>query len=308
MIKSKIFAACVFAGICGPNLYASELQSRWNIISAELNGQSMQTAGQKCLEDSFFEINGDVARFTLSNASGGSCKSGKQSYEYKSLGGGRYALIANGADAGEFWINGDELKLKQPLDGGKFIVFGFKKDAANSTGVATNQAQFNMNGAKPQSGGELEGRWDVVSVTTQGQTFKTAGQKCFEDSFFQIAGGKATVSIVAANSDGSCKTGAGSSGYQSLGSGRYALDKDAGEFRLKGDTLEYRQADNDIVFTFKKRAGGASSSGSAQARSSSSANQAANAKDPGVKHSDAKATKKRHGRVCGQVVLHKHQY
>ena len=98
MIKSKIFAACVFAGICGPNLYASELQSRWNIISAELNGQSMQTAGQKCLEDSFFEINGDVAKFTLSNASGGSCKSGKQSYEYKSLGGGRYALIANGAD------------------------------------------------------------------------------------------------------------------------------------------------------------------------------------------------------------------
>ena len=303
MIKSKIFAACVFAGICGPNLYASELQSRWSIISAELNGQSMQTAGQKCLEDSFFEINGDVAKFTLSDSSGGSCKSGKQSYEYKSLGGGRYALIANGADAGEFWINGDELKLKQPLDGGKFIVFGFKKDAANSTGVATNQAQFNMNGAKPQSGGELEGRWDVVSVTTQGQTFKTAGQKCFEDSFFQIAGGKATVSIVAANSDGSCKTGAGSSGYQSLGSGRYALDKDAGEFRLKGDTLEYRQADNDIVFTFKKRAGGASSSGSAQARSSSSANQAANAKDPGVKHSDAKATKKGTGVFAGKWVF-----
>ena len=135
MIKSKIFAACVFAGICGPNLYASELQSRWNIISAELNGQSMQTAGQKCLEDSFFEINGDVAKFTLSDSNDGSCKSGKQSYEYKSLGGGRYALIANGADAGEFWINGDELKLKQPLDGGKFIVFGFKKEQRDRKSV-----------------------------------------------------------------------------------------------------------------------------------------------------------------------------
>ncbi|EEV16715.1 hypothetical protein [Campylobacter gracilis] len=96
MVKFKIFAACAFAGICGLNLNASELQGKWSIISADVNGQSMQTTGQKCLEDSFFEINGDVAKFTLSNASGDSCKSGKQSYGYKSLGGGRYALIASG--------------------------------------------------------------------------------------------------------------------------------------------------------------------------------------------------------------------
>ena len=287
MVKSKIFAA--LAALClGLNLSASELEGRWSIVSANIDGQEVQTAGQKCFEDSFFEVSGREAKLGLSSVGeDGACKSGAASYAFKSIGAGRYAL----GPIGEFWLEEGALKMKQSLDGGKFIVFSFKKDAAANKAAA---AGSNL------SADELEGRWEIDSVAAQGQTFKTAGQKCFEDSFFQIAGGKATVSIVAANSDGSCKTGAGSSGYQSLGSGRYALDKDAGEFRLKGDTLEYRQADNDLVFTFKKRAGGASSSGSAQARSSSSANQAANAKDPGVKHSDAKATKKGTGVFAGK--------
>ena len=102
------------------------------------------------------------------------------------------------------------LAIKSP------IVFSFKKDAAANKAVATATGS-NL------SADELEGRWEIDSVTAQGQTFKTAGQKCFEDSFFQIAGGKAIVSIVAANPDGTCKTGAGESGYKSLGAGRYAL-------------------------------------------------------------------------------------
>ena len=289
MVKSKIFAA--LAALCfGLNLSAGELEGRWGIVSANIDGQEVQTAGQKCFEDSFFEVSGREAKLGLSSVGeDGACKSGAASYAFKSIGAGKYAL----GPIGEFWLEEGALKVKQSLDGGKFIVFSFKKDAAANK-VAVTATGSNL------SADELEGRWEIDSVTAQEQTFKTAGQKCFEDSFFQIAGGKATVSIVAANSDGSCKTGAGSSGYQSLGSGRYALDKDAGEFRLKGDALEYRQADNDIVFTFKKRAGGASSSGSVQARSSSSANQAANAKDPGVKHSDAKATQKGTGVFAGK--------
>ena len=289
MVKSKIFAA--LAALCfGLNLSAGELEGRWGIVSANIDGQEVQTAGQKCFEDSFFEVSGREAKLGLSSVGeDGACKSGAASYAFKSIGAGKYAL----GPIGEFWLEEGALKVKQSLDGGKFIVFSFKKDAAANK-VAVTATGSNL------SADELEGRWEIDSVTAQEQTFKTAGQNCFEDSFFQIAGGKATVSIVAANSDGSCKTGAGSSGYQSLGSGRYALDKDAGEFRLKGDALEYRQADNDIVFTFKKRAGGASSSGSVQARSSSSANQAANAKDPGVKHSDAKATQKGTGVFAGK--------
>jgi len=41
------------------------------------------------------------------------------------------------------------------------------------------------------SASQIEGRWSIVSVTAQGQTFKTAGQKCLEDSFIEASGDNA---------------------------------------------------------------------------------------------------------------------
>ena len=289
MVKSKIFAA--LAALCfGLNLSAGELEGRWSIVSANIDGQEVQTAGQKCFEDSFFEVSGREAKLGLSSVGeDGACKSGAASYAFKSIGAGKYAL----GPIGEFWLDKDALKVKQSLDGGKFIVFSFKKDAAANKAAATATGS-NL------STDELEGRWEIDSVAAQGQTFKTAGQKCFEDSFFQIAGGKAIVSIVAVNPDGSCKTGAGESGYKSLGSGRYALDNDAGEFRLKNGSLEYEQSAGGIVFTFKKSRAAQASSNQAQAKSSSNSEPK---KDPSVKHSDAKATKKGTGVFAGKWIF-----
>lgn len=282
----KLFA--IIAALClGLNLSASELEGRWSIVSANIDGQEVQTAGQKCFEDSFFEVSGREAKLGLSSVGeDGTCKSGAASYAFKSIGAGKYAL----GPIGEFWLDKDALKVKQSLDGGKFIVFSFKKDAAANKAVATATGS-NL------SADELEGRWEIDSVAAQGQTFKTAGQKCFEDSFFQIAGGKATVSIVAANPDGTCKTGAGESGYKSLGAGRYALDNDAGEFRLKNGSLEYEQSAGGILFTFKKSRAAQASSNQAQAKSSSNLEPE---KDPSVKHSDAGASKKGTGVFAGK--------
>lgn len=64
MVKSKIFAA--LAALCfGLNLSASELDGRWSIVSANIDGQEVQTAGQKCFEDSFFEVSGREAKLAL---------------------------------------------------------------------------------------------------------------------------------------------------------------------------------------------------------------------------------------------------
>uniref|UniRef100_UPI00261C2B03 hypothetical protein n=1 Tax=uncultured Campylobacter sp. TaxID=218934 RepID=UPI00261C2B03 len=286
MAKFKFFAT--IAVLClGLNLSASELEGRWSIVSANIDGQEVQTAGQKCFEDSFFEVSGREAKLGLSSVGeDGACKSGAASYAFKSIGADKYAL----GPIGEFWLEKDALKVKQSLDGGKFIVFSFKKDAAANKAAATATGS-NL------STDELEGRWEIDSVAAQGQTFKTAGQKCFEDSFFQIAGGKAIVSIVAANPDGTCKTGAGESGYKSLGSGRYALDNDAGEFRLKNGSLEYEQSAGGVLFTFKKSRAAQASSNQAQAKSSSNLEPQ---KDPSVKHSDAKASKKGTGVFAGK--------
>ena len=285
----KLFAT--IAVLClGLNLIAGELEGRWSIVSANIDGQEVQTAGQKCFEDSFFEVSGREAKLGLSSVGeDGACKSGAASYAFKSMGAGKYAL----GPIGEFWLEKDALKMKQSLDGGSFIVFSFKKDAAANKAVTTATGS-NL------STDELEGRWEIDSVAAQGQTFKTAGQKCFEDSFFQIADGKAIVSIVAANPDGTCKTGAGESGYKSLGAGRYALDNGAGEFRLKNGSLEYEQSAGGIVFIFKKSRAAQASSNQAQAKSSSNSERK---KDPSVKHSDAKATKKGTGVFAGKWIF-----
>ena len=287
-LKFTVKLFTTIAALCfGLNLSASQIEGRWSIVSANIDGQEVQTAGQKCFEDSFFEVSGREAKLGLSSVGeDGACKSGAASYAFKSMGADKYAL----GPIGEFWLEKDALKVKQSLDGGEFIVFSFKKDAAANKAAATATSS-NL------SADELEGRWEIDSVAAQGQTFKTAGQKCFEDSFFQIAGGKATVSIVAANPDGTCKTGAGESGYKSLGAGRYALDNDAGEFRLKNGSLEYEQSAGGIVFTFKKSRAAQVSSNQAQAKSSSNLEPK---KDPSVKHSDAKATKKGTGVFAGK--------
>jgi len=53
----KLFATIVVLCL-GLNLIAGELDGRWSIVSANIDGQEVQTAGQKCFEDSFFEVSG----------------------------------------------------------------------------------------------------------------------------------------------------------------------------------------------------------------------------------------------------------
>ena len=64
-MNSLKFTAKLFGTIAvlcfGLNLSASELEGRWSIVSANIDGQEVQTAGQKCFEDSFFEVSGREA-------------------------------------------------------------------------------------------------------------------------------------------------------------------------------------------------------------------------------------------------------
>ena len=225
MAKFKFFA--ILAALClGLNLSASEIEGRWSIVSVTAQGQTFKTAGQKCLEDSFIEASGDNARLSLSSAGGKSCEKAEHDFALKSLGGGRYSL--GGA---ELRLNNGSLEYKQGTDG-QGIVFTFKKDEVNLAGIvngAVNQASLGGSNLS-----EIEGRWELVSLKAQGQSFKVAGQKCFSDSFFEISGDEATVGIVGVNTDGSCNKSAGKSGYESLGGGKYALSaKGLGEFWLK---------------------------------------------------------------------------
>ena len=109
MAKFKFFVA--LAALCfGLNLSASELEGRWSIVSANIDGQEVQTAGQKCFEDSFFEVSGREAKLGLSSVGeDGACKSGAASYAFKSMGAGKYAL----GPIGEFWLEDGALKVKQ---------------------------------------------------------------------------------------------------------------------------------------------------------------------------------------------------
>ena len=288
MAKFKFFA--ILAALCfGLNLSASEIEGRWSIVSVTAQGQTFKTAGQKCLEDSFIEVSGDNARLSLSSAGGSSCEKAEQNFALKRLGGGRYSL-----GGGELRLNNGSLEYKQGTGGGE-IVFTFKKDEVNLAGIvngAVNQASLGGSNLS-----EIEGRWELVSLKAQGQSFKVAGQKCFGDSFFEISGDEATVGIVGVNPDGSCNKSAGKSGYESLGGGKYARSaKGLGEFWLRDGMLEYKQvADGqEILFVFKKSAAQAgSSANSAQTKSSS--NLSKPAKDPSVKHSSAGASKKGSG-------------
>lgn len=287
MAKFKFFA--ILAALClGLNLSATEIEGRWSIVSVTAQGQTFKTAGQKCLEDSFIEASGDNARLSLSSADGKYCEKAEQNFALKNLGGGRYSL-----GGGELRLNNGLLEYKQGTDSGE-IVFTFKKDEVNLAGIVNGA----LNQASPGGSNlsEIEGRWELVSLKAQGQSFKVAGQKCFGDSFFEIGGDEATVGIVGVNPDGSCNNSAGKSGYESLGGGKYALSaKGLGEFWLKDGMLEYKQvADGqEVLFVFKK------SASSAQAKvsksSSNSAESAKPAKDSSVKHSSAGASKKGSG-------------
>ena len=287
MAKFKFFA--ILAALClGLNLSASELEGRWSIVSVTAQGQTFKTAGQKCLEDSFIEASGDNARLSLSSADGSSCEKAEQNFALKNLGGGRYSL-----GGGELRLNNGSLEYKQGT-GGNEIVFTFKKDEVNLAGIV-NGALKQASPGKAKSS-EIEGRWELVSLKAQGQSFKVAGQKCFGDSFFEIGGDEATVGIVGVNPDGSCNNSAGKSGYESLGGGKYALSaKGLGEFWLKDGMLEYKQvADGqEVLFVFKKSA--SSTQAKVSKSSSNSVESAKPAKDSSVKHSSAGASKKGSG-------------
>ena len=69
------------------------------------------------------------------------------------------------------------------------------------------------------SASEIEGRWSIVSVTAQGQTFKTAGQKCLEDSFIEASGDNVRLSLSSAG-DKSCEKAEHDFALKSLAGGR----------------------------------------------------------------------------------------
>jgi len=99
------------------------------------------------------------------------------------------------------------------------------------------------------SASELDGRWSIVSVTAQGQTFKTAGQKCLEDSFIEASGDSARLSLSSADGK-SCEKAEHDFALKSLGGGRYSLG--GGELRLNNGSLEYKQGTDsgEIGFAF----------------------------------------------------------
>jgi len=93
----------------------------------------------------------------------------------------------------------------------------------------------------------------VETLTTKGQTVKVAGQECFENSYFEIKGNIAYISL---NNvvNGKCITKAGTYDMQSKGNGRYILvgnGKESDEIIVKDGKVQYNQ-DTGISMTFSK--------------------------------------------------------
>ena len=103
------------------------------------------------------------------------------------------------------------------------------------------------------SQGTISGKYNVETLTTKGQTVKVAGQKCFEDSYFEIKGNIAYISL---NNvvNGKCITKAGTYDMQSKGNGRYILvgnGKESDEIIVKNGKVQYSQ-DTGISMIFSK--------------------------------------------------------
>ena len=82
---------------------------------------------------------------------------------------------------------------------------------------------------------------------------KVAGQECFENSYFEIKGNIAYISL---NNvvNGNCITKAGTYDMQSKGNGRYILvgnGKESDEIIVKNGKVQYNQ-DTGISMTFSK--------------------------------------------------------
>ena len=103
------------------------------------------------------------------------------------------------------------------------------------------------------SQGTISGKYNVETLTTKGQTVKVAGQKCFEDSYFEIKGNIAYISL---NNvvNGKCITKAGTYDMQSKDNGRYILvgnGKESDEIIVKNGKVQYNQ-DTGISMIFSK--------------------------------------------------------
>ena len=99
----------------------------------------------------------------------------------------------------------------------------------------------------------ISGKYNVETLTTKGQTVKVAGQECFENSYFEIKGNIAYISL---NNvvNGNCITKAGTYDMQSKGNGRYILvgnGKESDEIIVKNGKVQYNQ-DTGISMTFSK--------------------------------------------------------
>ena len=99
----------------------------------------------------------------------------------------------------------------------------------------------------------ISGKYNVETLTTKGQTVKVAGQECFENSYFEIKGNSAYISL---NNvvNGNCIIKAGTYDMQSKGNGRYILvgnGKESDEIIVKNGKVQYNQ-DTGISMTFSK--------------------------------------------------------
>ena len=103
------------------------------------------------------------------------------------------------------------------------------------------------------SQGAISGKYNMKTLTTKGQTVKVAGQECFENSYFEIKGNIAYISL---NNivNGNCITKAGTYDMQSKDNGRYILvgnGKESDEIIVKNGKVQYNQ-DTGISMTFSK--------------------------------------------------------
>ena len=100
-------------------------------------------------------------------------------------------------------------------------------------------------------------RYKVESITTQGQTVDVTRQDCYKDSYIEINGSIATVSLSYVEGS-SCKVATGNSKMQSQGNGRYILLANDGskhaELIINNGKAKYIQ-DTGILFIFSKVGG-----------------------------------------------------
>lgn len=130
-INLAMMAGMILMGMgCEAKGKASQnsISGKYNVETLTTKGQTVKVAGQKCFEDSYFEIKGNIAYISLNNVVNGNCITKAGTYDMQSKGNGRYILVGNGKESDEIIVKNGKVQYNQDTG----ISMTFSKDVAST--------------------------------------------------------------------------------------------------------------------------------------------------------------------------------